>query len=210
MPIPDTEMLHLQVTVRGEFAALGADVVTTDNVFHFRRTSTPATLNQANFVTGLHALIKADWKAACSAQWTWSKTLTRCIDDATDAGSETVVGEVGGVAGECLPAFNCQLINKKTALRGRSYRGRFFIPSVPEGGADGNTLTVAQLALLTTLAGKLDDGFADSDGNTWVPFLFSASLSVIDSNPTLVNGSDITLCTAVDPIAVLRSRKTTY
>jgi hypothetical protein len=207
MPIPDGSQLHFQITVKGEMAALGMSVTPTINLLHYRRTNSPAPVVQANVITAFHTLVKANWKAACSASWTWVSTAVRCVNDATDAGTGAVVGEVGGVAGECTPAFNVQLITKQTALRGRSYRGRVFIPSVPEGGVDGNTLTAAQLALLEAVADDLEVGFTDADGNNFVPFLLSTTQSQLVTNPTTVVGSDVVTCTAKDPVSVLRSRK---
>lgn len=207
MPIPDNEKLHVEVKIFGELAALGMSVTQTVNLLHYRRTNNPVDLNLANFINAWQATVQASWLAAVSASWTLVKLGARCINDATDAGSEEVVGSVGGVAGECLPGFNNMLITKETALRGQSYRGRAFINGVPEGGVDGNTLTAAQLALLATLAGVLDNGFTDSDGNSFVPFLVSTSQSQLEENPTEVIGTDITTCTAKDPVSVLRSRK---
>jgi len=207
MGIADASKLHHLVLVKGEIAALGMSVTPTINLLYYRRTAIVAPLNQANLITAFHTAVKASWKAAASSSWTWLSTMTRCIDDATDAGTLTVVTEAGGVAGECMPTYNAQLISKACLLRGKSYRGRVFFPSVPEGSADGNTLTAGGLALLVTVADKLDDGFTDADGNPYVPVVFSAKLSQVVTNPTTVTTTDISACTAHDPVTSLKRRK---
>lgn len=207
MPIPDNEKLHFEFKIKGELAALGMSITPTINLIHYRRTNNPVDVNLVSVINGFQALVQASWLAAVSASWTLAAIGCRCIDDATDAGTEEVVGSVGGVAGECLPGFNNMLITKKTALRGRNYRGRLFVNGIPESGVDGNTLTAGQLALLATLADDLDVGFTDADGNSFVPFLLSTSLSQLETNPTTVLGADVTLCEGNDPVSVLRSRK---
>lgn len=207
MSIADGQKLHIEVKVSGTLAALGMATTPTVNILHYRRTNTPADLQLSSVVTAFQALVEASWLAAVSASWTWDATTARCINDATGGAHTEAITAPGDVTGECLPGFNNMLITKQTASRGRSYRGRVFINGVPESGVDGNTLTAGQLTLLGTLAGKLDDGFTDADGNQFTPFLFSPTLSQIEANPTEVLGVDITGCTAKDPVAVLRSRK---
>lgn len=207
MPIPDTEMIHFEVKVHGLLDAQGMSARPTVNIFHYRRTAFPVPVVQLNTLTAFQTLVEASWLAAASVHWTLVDYEIRCINDPTDGGSLLSVGTAGGIAGEAEPGFNNMVIHKATAYRGRNYMGRSFVAGLPESGADGNTLTAGQLALLSTLAGKLDDGFADGDTNPFVPFLFSASQSQIETYPCTVIGADIILCTARDPVGVLKSRK---
>ena len=207
MPIPDGQKLHMEIRIRGEFAALGASVQETINILHYRRTSSTPDFVAQSLIDAWQANCQANFVAAASVHWTLTEILCRCINDALDAGTTETLSAAGTVAGECMPTFNCQLITKQTALRGRSYRGRVFFPSVPEGGADGNTLTAGQLALLQAVADDLDDPLTDADGNTYVPFLLSTTQSTIATNPTSIVGADITSCTAKDDVAVNRSRR---
>lgn len=207
MPIPDSEKLHVQLVINGQIAALGATAQLTASILHYRRTSSTPDFVAASFINAWQANCETNWLAAASSSWAFKSYHARCINDATDAGTVETITTAGGVTGDCLPAFNTQLITKQTALRGRSYRGRLFFPSVPESGVDGNTLTAGQLALLQAVADDLDDGLTDADGNTYVPFLLSVIQSTIASNPTNIVGADITSCTAKDDVAVNRSRR---
>jgi hypothetical protein len=205
--IADADKLHFQVIVKGTIAALDMSTVSTYSTLHYRRSLRVADFNPTNFITAFHAMVKADWKALASASWSWGSTSVRCIDDAADGGIAVDVGEVGGVGGECLPAFNQQLVAKYTAFRGKHYRGRLFVPSVPESSVDGNTLKGTALAALQTMADDIGALITDADDNQYVPWLFSASLSQILTNPTTVIGEDVIAMFARDPIAVLKGRK---
>lgn len=207
MPVTDPERIHIQLTIQGTIAALDATPQTTVNILHYRRTAFPADFNAANFINACQAKFEAELLAAVSEHWTLENYHARVLNDVTDAGSTETLSSPGLVAGQCLPAHNCQLITKQTALRGRSYRGRIFIPTVPESGCDGNTLTAGQLALLAALAAKLDDTITDGDLNVFVPFLFSPTLSTYLTAPTDIKGADITSLTAKDDVAVNRSRR---
>jgi len=208
MAIPDAEKLHFECKVKGTLAAMGLEPQDTYNIFHYRRTSAAPDVVTANLLLAIQAKVETPWLAAASVHWTLEEYVVRCINDPTDAGSTLVTGDPGLVAGEALPGFNNMLINKHTAFRGRRFMGRMFVCGIAEGGADGNTLTAAQLILLNALAAALDDSIVDADGNTFNPFLFSPSPpSQIENYPTTVNGADITQCIGSDPIAILKSRK---
>jgi len=207
MLIPDADVKVIEVKVNGLLAALGMATTETVNLFHYRRTTFPNPFNHANFLDAVMTLLEPDWLDAVSASWSLVDWNARCLDDATDAGATATGGGAGSIAGDCLPGFNNMLVSKKSGMRGPSYRGRFYFCGVPESGVDGNTLAAGQLALLTTLAALLDNGFSDSDGNAYVPCVFSPSLSQVEMNPTFCYTSDVVQCEAKDPVSVLRSRK---
>lgn len=67
---------------------------------------------------------------------------------------------VGQAAIDSLPSFNSVVVSKRTALGGRSHRGRMFLPAIPESATSGSSITdsseywAAILAFLTCVATK--------------------------------------------------------
>lgn len=207
MPLLDGDKKHFQVVIEGSMTQGVLAVAQTRNVLYYRRTSFGVNLSYSELLTSLHAKWQSSLLAATSAKWSHNVTRVRNIDSPTDAGAFAAGGGVGGVIGDALPAFNAMLISKRTALRGKSYRGRMYVPGVPESGQVDAVLTAGQLTLLTTLAGVLDDSITTAAGLTYVPFNFSAHLSNILVEPAVVVGADITSMVADDAMASMNSRK---
>jgi len=207
MPIVDGDKQHFAVVVKGTHAAGGLSAKQTVNVFHYRRTAFTSDLDYSQLNTALLAKWKAEWKANASASWTFDSIHSRCINSPLEAGLLTAVGEVGGVAGEVMPPYVAMLIKKATAIRGRSYTGRMFIPGVPESGLNNSLLTAGQLVLLQALATALTGTVTTAAGLTYNPFLFAAYLSDITVEPAVVRGADITAFTASQQITSKTSRR---
>jgi hypothetical protein len=68
---------------------------------------------------------------------------------------------VGGRGGEYIPQA-ASIVKLRTAKRGRSYRGRIFLPFLPEGGQNNGTLNAGDVAQAQT---AWDDFVVDIAGN---------------------------------------------
>jgi hypothetical protein len=83
---------------------------------------------------------------------------TQSTDISVSTGGQvTVTNSVfGGVSSESLPSQLAVVVSLRTALRGRSYRGRSFIPGIPisyQASTGGIVTTTAQSTILTAYNG---------------------------------------------------------
>lgn len=207
MPFGDADRIHFQTIVHGIYAAAGLQTKPTANILHYRRTTFGTNYDAAELVTALHTKFKAAWKAAASASWTWDETWVRCMDGDAEAYHQVTVAEVGGVAGEPYPPFASMLISKATSLRGKSYRGRLFVAGVPESGCASSLLTAGQKTLLDALATALTGTVTTAAGLQYVPFLFAASLTDMQTEFPVVKGTDIISFTAHSQLTSTTSRR---
>jgi hypothetical protein len=76
-------------------------------------------------------------------------------------------GSVGGLVSPSLPNNVAMCVSFRTAGRGRSNRGRNFVPGLAEDGVSANTILAARAALITTAYNSLIGTIADNAG-TWV------------------------------------------
>jgi len=72
----------------------------------------------------------------------WSAQTAIGIDLTTQTGPRVIVGAAapGGVSGEAAPNNVAACVSLRTALRGRSARGRNFVPGIPNDAITLNTL----------------------------------------------------------------------
>lgn len=143
------------------------------NVAHVRiegRLDNQLTLNDLYFEisgggitpTNLSALVEAadNWAAGSlalqlSEDWTYVRStaidLTTATGPVVSAGSTTP----GAVASESAPNNVAACISLRTAQRGRSGRGRNYIPGIPGSVITLNTLSPTFLSNMTTVYGAL-------------------------------------------------------
>jgi len=207
MAIPDNQKIHFQVIIEGSMTQGVLTSAETRNIFYYRRTVFAPDLDYAELITALHAKWQAALLAATSVKWSHNFTKVRNIDSPFDAGLSAAGGGVGAVAGDALPAFASMLLSKTTALRGKRYRGRMFVPGVPESGQVDCVLTAGQLTLLTTLAGVLDDPVTTAAGLTYVPYNLSAVGSNVTIEPATIVGADVLAMTPHDRVTSTVSRR---
>jgi len=72
----------------------------------------------------------------------WSAVRVRCSDlgSATGVVAETAAAQAGGISGEANPNNVAACVSFRTAQRGRSGRGRNFVPGIPGSLVTLNTL----------------------------------------------------------------------
>lgn len=207
MPLADVDKVDFEVIVSGTTAALGGTAQTTLTPLHYRRTTFATNFSATAFITAFHTAVKTAWKDSCSVSWSWDKTSIRCLNSPTETATEVTVGEAGAVAGDMLPSYVAAVMTKNTAKRGRSYRGRMYLPGIPESGTTGNAATVGEKALLDALAALLDNSVVDAAGLTYVPMVLSRVLSTLTSDPASVFATQITSIVAKSVLGRLSSRK---
>jgi hypothetical protein len=96
-----------------------------------------------------------------------AKATIRCIDDPIEGFSESIVNEVGDVAGDCLPNYSAIVFSKRTANRGKRYRGRMYVAGIAEADNVNNALTAGAKTRADTLATALQTGVTDANGTIY-------------------------------------------
>lgn len=108
-------------------------------------------------------------------------------------------GIAGAVANFACPSEVAVVIRKRTALAGRKYRGRWYVPGIPFINTLESQIDPAQLAAWNTLSGDLETTIMSVAGNSYQP-----TLVPLWKNGVLPAGQPLTIC-VVDPI--LRSQR---
>ena len=210
MALTDAQRIHFQCVVSGLYAAGGGSKAKpTKNILYYTRTAFGgAEFSGTAFLTAWLANCKAAWLAFANESWTMVDARVRCVDDEIEGETISLVGEVGGVAGDCLPNNIAAVISKRTALRGKSYRGRIYIPGVSEDDNVNNALTAGAKTRLDTLANKLDDQIIDANAITFIPVVFGQPKAFVTVPPTRIKiYTPITSCVARKQIGSANSRK---
>lgn len=203
----DAQRLHMEVLIKGTISGIGGEDQLTYTKLHYARTPNVGTYSGASFNTALLTKFKTELLAVTSVAWNFDSIESRVLNDPTEASIITTVDEPGGVAGDCVQADVCMLIAKRTAFRGGVYRGRIFIPGVPESGADGNELAGAHKTLLDALGAKLLETVS-AGGCTFTPSVLSTIKSKLKmkDNPATVFMTPINVIRVYSDLTSLDSR----
>lgn len=207
MPLADVDKIDFEVVIHGVTAALGGQAQNTLTPLHYRRTSFATAFSATAFITAFHTAVKTAWKDSVSVSWSWTKTSIRCLNSPTEVATEVTVGEAGSIAGDMSPSFVAGVFSKITAKRGRSYRGRFYLPGIAESSSTGNAITAGQLILHDALAALLDNTVTDAAALTYIPTVLSRTLSDLAADPASVVATPITSVVAKSVLGRLLSRK---
>lgn len=140
--VPNTALVRLQGTV---------DRQMTINDLYFEISGggiTPVNLNTL-------AVTVEDWWSLnianlLSEDWTTVRVVAVDLSSETGPTAEVPSSEPGGVAGEAAPNNVAACVSFRTASRGRSARGRNFVPGIPNSLITLNTLDAAFITNLTS------------------------------------------------------------
>lgn len=125
-------------------------------VFHISAaTSTPAAVN-----AGFAGTAAPHWLAILPQICTLEDITTTDLSNMTQ--DVRVFGTTGGVIGEVCPPQAAGLISWRTAQVGRKYRGRTYLPCVPENHQASGLLDSTIQSLMSTLAASLRSGWPSS------------------------------------------------
>ena len=123
----------------------------------------------------------ANWEPTGSDQVSLIKLEAYVVNSPTDFGAEPVNFN-GALTGDVMPVRSNPVMRKLTLLRGRSYRGRMFLPPIREADQDAGTIVGAHRTALENWVDLLRN-LNDGAGNTWKMCVFSPTLSTFPGGP---------------------------
>lgn len=134
------------VTVNGR-----VDGQETINDHHFEITGGSITsINLAELVAAMAAWAIGTLAPLLSDDWALERLVGVDLTTATGPRRETSAPQVGGVSGEANPNNVAACVSLRTDGRGRSFRGRNYVPGIPGSVVTLNTLDSGFIASLTT------------------------------------------------------------
>lgn len=118
---------------------------------------------------------------------------------------QSAAAVAGNDAGQALPPQNAVVITLYTAVKGRSYRGRIYLPGVSENAWDGSAMVGAILTNYLTIPTQLLAVFGPSGSNAnWQLVVVSRYLNKIKRATPV--GTAVTSA-VVDPIIHTQRRR---
>lgn len=152
-------------TFRVALAWVAAPPASAVNVMHFRTTSSGHTPGDVYNCINAH-VTAAMWKTVSDGAAVQTVTVTPL--DGSGATLEALTGEpvkwTGGTPGNPIPQ-SAGIVKLTTALRGRSFRGRVFLPFTSEGAQNAGAID-ATLAAAATTAWNVFAGAIGADATT--------------------------------------------
>lgn len=116
----------------------------TNNVLHFLQTSASADVElhlilalAECYITHLLPVVTSAWKLR---EFRWKKVKPELGPEFVTIPEGVLTGAGNAAA---LPSFNSVVVSKRTLFGGRSRRGRFFIPGIPENTTINSSLDTA-------------------------------------------------------------------
>lgn len=159
------------------------------NVLHYL--VPPAAVGDAAAATDYAADVQAAWTASGAAAYVDTnvgidRVGVRDIRVANQAMQEAVVGAGGTSASDILPKGTALCVTTRTALAGRSFRGRIYQAGLAENANDANGNPVAACA--AAVAAFWDDlRSVQVSGNTWTMGVTSRVQNGVTLNPAVTN-----------------------
>jgi hypothetical protein len=182
------------------------------NIYHFRRTTTINVLVKSHINTAFQANVVAPLLLALNVDYTQSANTIRFFENPIDEATAFTESGVGAVTGNRLPDLNAAVIQLHSGVRGRPYRGSKHYGPIAESSTTGDDLTSGAVTLFDAVGAALVAGFADSDGNAWVPGLKGGVRIGSDAQyltvPTTTIWTDITSYVLNKTVGSMRRRKT--
>ncbi len=211
MPIPDSDIQFAEIAVSGLMTAGGSASITTYNIFHYRRTNSPAAASKAQLEAAFYASVSAALILALNARWTYEFNAVRWINDPNDPYVDFAHNDPGNVAGDSMPSDQAAFMLLRTNLRGRSFKGSKHFAPMSESGTTtaGDVFNAGALTLLTDLATAMAAPLTDAGGNVWNPAVVSRKLSSLALLPVAyVRGEDVTQIKVNHRVGSMLRRKT--
>lgn len=156
MPIPAAINDIFQVRLVGR-----QEEQETNNVFHFSCVGASAD-TEANLITPLLTCVLTHVVPVASAQWELVKAIWKKVSPTLGVETETLPASSGVGQGNAaaLPSYSSVVFSIRTAQGGRSKRGRFYLPGIPEDVTTnsklnaGNAYWTAMLAFAACLVSQ--------------------------------------------------------
>lgn len=164
---------YVEIVSQGSASSIGGGPKNFFNVYQFVRLSALGSVSKANIEAAFQTAIITPLLAVLHDSYSQIANTVRFFDDATDAPQSFTETGAGGVSGDRLPDYNAVVVQLRTGLRGKSFRGSKHFGPIPESGTTGDAIASGSVANWTTLYNAIVAGFSDSDGNNWVPVIKS-------------------------------------
>lgn len=194
MPIPDNQLLHAEIVVRGTQAAAGSSVTPSINVFHYRRLATAIPMTKLALKNAFWTAVGVPLLAAANVRYTPNVLSVRMVNDATDPYADFSQAGVGAQPGDSEPSDDAVYVYLKTAVRMPGGKGGKHFGGTSEADTTGDILTGAGLGRWQAVRDALKLVLTDATGNQWQPFILSRKPiggSQLKTNPTTIVGYDV-------------------
>ncbi len=212
MPIPDASKFTVEIDLQGTISPEGSQTYTTMTIFRYRRNTGAPVFDKSDIAFHFETTLVTEFAALLNHTYALDFIRVRCMEDPSDPFLDVVPAGapvVGAIAGDRMPPDNVAFILKKTAYRGKHYRGGSWLSPMSESDTTAGTADLFNAAALTRLnayAAKLDDNFTDTAGNVWTPII--AQMSLIDDStvPWIVPYSPIVQAIPKKSVSRLKTR----
>ena len=190
-----TDMNVAEVVCNGTVAAGGSDAKTSTSVWYWRRTTIVNPVDPAHVESAFQAAIAIPLTNFLNVRYTQTNTQCRIINDALQPYKQVSRAVAGQVAGDSMATVECAYMLMRTAVRSKGIKGSKHLYPLSETQTTIGTsdvLNAGALVLFGLLATAVLAGFTDSDGNIWVPTIFSRpKVSQTARNPTKIIVNDV-------------------
>lgn len=161
------------------------------NILHFARISGPGTDTEAHLYAAVSGLLDGALDAALSDTYVPDETLVRFMDDPMRAAFPNANALTGAIAGDRHPSFTAVVTRKKTAGRGRSFKGSNHWAPIAESDTLLDQLAGASVARWAAVEIALETMCVPFAGNAdmWQLMVLSPTLSDFSLNPSVFTGA---------------------
>lgn len=174
-------------------------------VFHYRLVTGAAPLPSA-VITQFDNLIAPGIAALLNVDWTGTTYDCRQMSDALAQYFTTVNTQVGATTGDRLPMDMAVAMLYRTLSRGRNFRGGKHFGPITEADTLKDELTAGKLTSWQGVAAALKQDLTVT-GSTIRPIVFSPTLSQTRTNPTSLQGDDVSNVLVNKNIGTMRRRR---
>lgn len=187
MPVPAANLINVEIIIQGQLATGGSNPKNVAIVHHFRRTAVLIGPNKTNIDAAFQTAIGAKYLLALNARFGQTQNTVRFLNDSMDAPVAFAHVGVGAIAGDPLSTMATAYMVLRTGFKGRSFRGSKHIAGFSESDVTlGDVWNAGALGRLGAIAAAILAGFTDTDGNQWVPQVYSRKLSEFVTLPAVV------------------------
>ncbi len=186
MPIPANLIFDLSVVILGTSSTGGAGAKNVYNTFTYARQSSVPAFTKLSFFTAFGLNVIVPLAAAMNVRWSANNVNIRILNDFTDPEVSFASAAVGARVLDSLPLNSAVTVQKKTSLRGKSYRGNVHFSPASEEDTTQDILTGAGLARWQAVRDAVGASFVDTNGNTWFPTVYSRLLSTPNAMPVAI------------------------
>lgn len=170
------------------------------NVLHYEQTVITVAKTEPQYCNELAAEVRniceTDWLPDATDDLTLERVDVFNVDQPTFQGTASS-GVQGGSVGDSLSPRQAAVATKLTGLRGKSFRGRMYIPGLSEGDQNAGQIEVATVAKLQTYVDNLIS-LVLSNANEYQQSVYSRKGAA---------GTQITTIEVKNDIGTIRGRK---